>query len=157
MGHGLPFGCGKAFAAKHKNESWRTFVLLSDGELNEGSNWETILFAPQHNMDNLVVIIDYNKIQSLGPVADIIQLEPLSQKFKAFGWAVKEVNGHNPEELCTVFSSLPFEKRKPSCIIAHTIKGKGVDFMENELKWHYSSPNKEQLSVALAQVKNPHK
>jgi transketolase len=152
LGHGLPFACGKAVAAKHAKVAWRTFAILSDGELNEGSNWEAILFAPQHQLDNLVVIIDYNKVQSLGLVADIIQLEPLKKKFESFGWAVREINGHNHESLLSNLSNLPFEKGKPSCLIAHTVKGKGVNFMENKLKWHYSAPDLEQLASALAQV-----
>jgi transketolase len=152
LGHGLPFGCGKALAAKRKDESWRTFVLLSDGELNEGSNWESILFAPQHKLDNLVAIIDYNKIQSLGSVAAVLELEPLAEKFRAFRWTVKEIDGHDHTAIRGALASVPFEKGKPSCIIAHTIKGKGVDFMENQLKWHYSSPDQEQLKSALAQI-----
>jgi transketolase len=152
LGHGLPFGCGKALAAKRKDELWRAFVLLSDGELNEGSNWESILFAPQHKLDNLVAIIDYNKIQSLGSVAAILELEPLAEKFRAFRWAVREIDGHDHTAIRGTLASLPFEKGRPSCIIAHTIKGKGVDFMENQLKWHYSSPDQEQLKSALAQI-----
>jgi len=153
LGHGLPFGCGKALAAKRKNQAWRTFVLLSDGELDEGSNWEAILFAPQHKLDNLVAIVDYNKIQSLGSVAEVLELEPLAEKFRAFRWAVREINGHDHPSISTALKSVPFEKGKPSCLIAHTIKGKGVDFMENSLKWHYSSPDPEQLKSALSQIK----
>lgn len=152
LGHGLPFGCGKALAAKRKDESWRTFVLLSDGELNEGSNWESILFAPQHKLDNLVAIIDYNKIQSLGSVSAVLELEPLAEKFRAFRWTVKEIDGHDHTAIRGALASVPFVKGKPSCIIAHTIKGKGIDFMENQLKWHYSSPDQEQLKSALAQI-----
>jgi len=152
LGHGLPFGCGKALAAKRKKEKWRSFVLLSDGELDEGSNWEAILFAPQHRLDNLVVIVDYNKIQSLGSVSAVLELEPLAEKFRAFRWTVKEIDGHDHTAIRGALASVPFEKGKPSCIIAHTIKGKGVDFMENQLKWHYSSPDQEQLKSALAQI-----
>lgn len=152
LGHGLPFGCGKALAAKRKKEKWRSFVLLSDGELDEGSNWEAILFAPQHKLDNLVAIIDYNKIQSLGSVGAVMELEPLAEKIRAFRWAVKEIDGHDHTAIRGALSSLPFAKERPSCIIAHTVKGKGVDFMENQLKWHYSSPDPEQLKSALAQI-----
>ena len=152
LGHGLPFGCGKALAARRSGKDWRTFVMLSDGELDEGSNWEAILFAPQHKLDNLVAIVDYNKIQSLGSVAEVMELHPLADKFRAFRWGVKEIDGHDHDAIQEALSNLPFEAGKPSCIIAHTIKGKGVDFMENSLQWHYSSPKAEQLEEALRQI-----
>ncbi len=152
LGHGLPVGCGMALAAKREDRSFRTFVLLSDGELDEGSNWEAILFAPQHQLDNLVVIVDYNKIQSYGLVKDVLELEPLADKFRAFRWAVKEVDGHNMNELSNVLTSLPMEQGKPTAIIANTIKGKGVSFMEDTLAWHYKSPTDEQLSQALKEL-----
>ena len=152
LGHGLPFGCGKALAAKRTGADWRTFVMLSDGELDEGSNWEAILFAPQHKLDNLVAIVDYNKIQSLGSVADVMELDPLADKFRAFRWGVKEIDGHDHKAIHEALSTCPFEPGKPSCLIAHTIKGKGVDFMENNLQWHYSSPKPDQLAEALRQL-----
>ncbi len=156
LGHGLPIGCGMALAGKRENQSYRVFVILSDGELDEGSNWEPILFSPQHKLDNLVVIVDYNKIQSFGTVKEILDLEPLSDKWKAFGWSVREIDGHDPQKIEDTFKSVPFEQDKPSVIIAHTIKGKGVSFMENQLAWHYKSPNTEQLTQALAEVeRNP--
>lgn len=149
LGHGLPFGCGKALAAKKSGKPWRTFVMLSDGELNEGSNWEAILFAPQHRLDNLVAIVDHNKIQSLGSVSEVLELAPLAEKFRAFRWAVREIDGHNHAEIRAALKSLPWEPGKPNCLIAHTIKGKGVSFMENQLLWHYKSPDAEQLRLAL--------
>jgi transketolase len=152
LGHGLPFGCGKALAAKRKKKNWRTFVILSDGELDEGSNWEAILFAPHHRLDNLVAIVDYNKIQSLGSVKEVLDLHPLADKFRAFNWAVKEIDGHNHAEISVTLKNLPFESGRPSCLIAHTVKGKGVDFMENELVWHYRSPGDEQVREALMQL-----
>ncbi|MDI1315497.1 transketolase [Prosthecobacter sp.] len=152
LGHGLPYGCGKALAAKRSGADWRTFVMLSDGELDEGSNWEAILFAPQHRLDNLVAIVDYNKIQSLGSVAEVMELDPLADKFRAFRWAVREVDGHDHAAIREALSSIPWEVGKPSVLIAHTIKGKGVDFMENSLQWHYSSPRGEQLASALSQL-----
>lgn len=152
LGHGLPFGCGKAIAAKRIGASWRTFVMLSDGELDEGSNWEAILLAPQHQLDNLVMIVDYNKIQSLGFVAEVLNLEPLAEKLRAFRWSIAEVDGHNHDEIRAALDSVPWEKGKPSCLIAHTVKGKGVDFMENNLQWHYSAPKGDQLSRALSQL-----
>jgi transketolase len=152
LGHGLPFGCGKAMAAKRRNESWRTFVLVSDGELDEGSNWEAILFAPQHALDGLVLIVDYNKIQSLGSVAEVIDLHPLAEKFRAFRWAVEEIDGHDHDQIEAALSRSKKATGKPLCIIANTIKGKGVDFMEDSLRWHYSSPDSEQLKDALGQI-----
>jgi len=154
LGHGLPFGAGKALAAKRRNDPWRTFVLLSDGELDEGSNWEAILFAPQHRLDNLVVVVDYNRLQSLGTVAEVLELEPLADKFRAFRWSVREVDGHDHEALRAALSSTPWTTGRPSVLLAHTIKGKGVDFMENTVQWHYSSPKPEQLDAALAQLRH---
>jgi transketolase len=152
LGHGLPIGCGMALAGKRDNHTYRVFVILSDGELDEGSNWEPILFAPHHQLDNLVVIVDYNKIQSFGTVKEILDLEPLADKWKAFRWAVKEIDGHDHQQIESTLKSLPFETGKPSVIIAHTTKGKGVSFMENQLAWHYKSPNAEQLAQALVEV-----
>jgi transketolase len=152
LGHGLPVGCGMALAAKREGLPFRTFVLLSDGELDEGSNWESFLFAPQHELDNLIVVVDYNKIQSFGRTRDILDLEPLVDKFRAFRWAVREIDGHDYRQLVTAFDSLPFEAGRPSVIVAHTIKGKGVSFMEDLLAWHYSSPNDQQLQQALAEI-----
>lgn len=149
LGHGLPFGAGRALAAKRKGLAWRTFVLLSDGELDEGSNWEAFLFAPHHRLDNLVAIIDYNKIQSLGTVAEVLSLDPLADKLRAFRWAVREVDGHDHAALQEALGAAPWEAGKPSCVIAHTVKGKGVPFMENTLAWHYKSPDQEQLTAAL--------
>jgi transketolase len=152
LGHGLPFGCGKALVAKRQKKEWRTFVLLSDGELDEGSNWEAILFAPQHRLDNLVAIVDYNKIQSLGSVAEVLDLYPLADKFRSFRWAVREIDGHDHEAIRSALAAVPWEPGKPSVLIANTIKGKGVDFMEGKLQWHYSSPNAAQLEDALQQL-----
>lgn len=152
LGHGLPFGVGRALAAKRRQADWRTFVLLSDGELDEGSNWEAILFAPQHRLDNLIAIVDYNKIQSLGNVADVIALDPLAAKFRAFNWAVREVDGHDVDALEALLSALPWEPGKPSCLIAHTTKGKGIDFMEHKLAWHYKSPSEDETATALEQL-----
>ena len=121
LGHGLPFGCGKALAAKRKGDAWRTFVMLSDGELDEGSTWEAILFAPHHRLDNLVAVVDYNKIQSLGSVTEVLELEPLADKFRAFRWAVREVDGHDHKAIHALLATVPWEPGRPSCLIAHTI------------------------------------
>ncbi len=152
LGHGLPFACGKALSAKRRGQTWRVFAMLSDGELDEGSNWEAILFAPHHRLDNLTLIIDHNKIQSLGDVQDVLDLHPLADKFRAFRWSVSEVDGHDHAAIRTAFSSLPAEPGSPTCIIAHTVKGKGVDYMEQRLLWHYRSPNAEQLAEAQRQI-----
>jgi transketolase len=150
LGHALPFGVGKALAAKRSVADWRTVVLLSDGEMGEGSNWEAIMFAAHHKLDRLTAIIDYNKLQSLGTVADTLGLEPLGEKLKAFGWAVREVDGHDHVALMENLSGTIWEAGKPQMLIAHTTKGKGVPFMENKVEWHYKSPSPEQLIEALA-------
>jgi transketolase len=152
LGHGLPFGVGKASAAKRLGKPWRTFVVLSDGEWGEGSNWEACMFASHHKLDNLVAIVDYNKLQSLTTVADTLGIEPFADKLTAFGWAVKEVDGHDHGALSNALGSTAWTPGKPSFLIAHTTKGKGVSFMENAVKWHYSSPNDEHLAQALAEL-----
>lgn len=152
LGHALPVACGMALAAKRDGKNHRAFVILSDGECDEGSNWEAALFAPQHKLDNLVVIIDYNKIQSLGRVKDVIDLDPLPDKWRAFNWGVREIDGHNLAALDEALSGVPFEKGKPSCIVANTVKGKGVSFMEDKLLWHYTAPKGDELPKALAEV-----
>jgi transketolase len=152
LGHGLPVSVGMAIAAKRDKKKWRVFCLLSDGELDEGSNWEAILFAPHHNIDNLVVIIDYNKIQSLDETNKTLNIEPLKKKFLAFNWAVQEINGHNFAQIENALQTTPFKKCVPSCIIAHTIKGKGVSFMENTVLWHYKNPSGEGLKKALEEL-----
>ncbi len=152
LGHALGVACGVALAGKIKNAKWRVYALLSDGELDEGSNWEAILFAPQHQLTNITLIIDYNKIQSLGNVKDVIDLHPLNDKFKAFNWNVIEVDGHDHEALHSAFTE--GTNTQPTVIIAHTIKGKGVDFMENKLLWHYKSPDQEQFEQGLSQIQS---
>jgi transketolase len=152
LGHGLSVATGMALVGKRDDRPWRVFCLLSDGECDEGSTWEPILFAPQHRLDNLTAIVDYNKIQSLGTVKEVMDLEPFADKWRAFGWAVREIDGHNLEETEAVLCSLPFEPGRPSCVIAHTVKGKGVSFMENKLLWHYRIPQGEEYEAALAEL-----
>jgi len=152
LGHGLSLASGMALVGKRDKKDYRIFCLLSDGECDEGSTWESILFASHHKLDNLTAIVDYNKIQALGNVKDVLDLEPLTDKWRAFGWAVREIDGHNLEEIEEALSQLPFEKRKPSCVIAHTIKGKGVSFMENKLLWHYRSPQGEEFEKAMREL-----
>jgi transketolase len=148
LGHGLSVGAGMTLAAKLDAATHRVVVLLSDGECDEGSNWEAVLFAAHHGLDHLVAIIDYNKIQSLAPVADTIGLEPFADKWRAFGWGVIEVDGHDHSALLSAFAALPAEAGKPSCIIAHTVKGKGVSFMEHSVLWHYRSARGDELTAA---------
>jgi len=140
LGHGLPVACGIALANKIKNKDDRTFVLLSDGELDEGSNWEAILFSAHHKLKNLVVIIDYNKIQSFDTVKKTINLEPISNKFKSFGYKVKSISGHNFDQIIQAINT---KTSRPLVVIANTIKGKGVKFMENSVLWHYKPLSKE--------------
>jgi transketolase len=149
LGHALGVACGVALAGKRKNADWGVYTIVSDGELDEGSNWEALLFAPHHQLNNLTVIVDYNKIQSFGDVEKVLNLEPLKDKFIAFGWNTIEVDGHDQAAILEVLSVNKQSARKPTIVIAHTIKGKGVPFMENELAWHYKSPNDEQLKAAL--------
>jgi transketolase len=154
LGHGLPFGTGKALAASRQAKDWRTIVLTSDGEWGEGSNWEAALFAAHHRLDNLLCIIDYNKLQSLTSVDETLRLEPLHSKFKAFGWGVKEVDGHDHDALSIALDAGSWPKGQPAMLIAHTVKGKGVSFMENRVEWHYRNPTPELLAKALAEIES---
>jgi transketolase len=149
LGHALSVACGIAVAAKTRKENWKTYCLLSDGELDEGSNWESILFAAHHKLKNLIVIIDYNKMQAFGNTNEVINLEPLHEKISAFGWQAMEIDGHNYRQ---IEQALLAKNEKPKLIIAHTVKGKGVDFMENSLLWHYRSPDSAQFEEALKQL-----
>ena len=152
LGHGLPIAVGMAIAARADQRPTRVFCLLSDGECDEGSNWEAILFAPHHRLDNLVALVDFNKIQSFGRVSEVLELEPFAEKWRAFGWTTIEVDGHDLTALEDVLSRIPAVTGKPTAVIAHTVKGKGVSFMEDKLAWHYSSPSGEQLEAALKEV-----
>ena len=152
LGHGLPLSVGTALAAKLDELPYRVFTLLGDGELPEGSNWEAALLASHYKLDNLCAIIDKNTLQISGPTADICNTDPLDQKFAAFGWEVRQVDGHDFEALQAAFDALPFAPGKPSLIIANTVKGKGISFMENQLKWHHGVPNAEQYVQALDEL-----
>jgi transketolase len=150
LGHGLGIGAGMAYAGKLRSAPHRVIVLMSDGECDEGSNWEAIQFAAHHGLDNLTAIVDYNKIQSLASVEETLRLEPFADKWRAFGWAVREVDGH---DLAALSQSLaPRDWENPLCVIAHTTKGKGVPFMENSVLWHYRSPQGAELAAALAEL-----
>jgi transketolase len=152
LGHGLPIAVGCALAARMRKEDWRTFVLTGDGELQEGSNWEAALTAQQYGLDNLVVIVDRNRIQQGDFTEQIIRMDPVAPKFAAVGFAVVEVDGHDHAALLECFHKLPLEKGKPTCIIANTIKGKGVSFAENKPAWHHGVPTKEQLALAAVEL-----
>jgi transketolase len=150
LGHGLPYAVGRALAEKIDKKNKKIYVLISDGELNEGTTWESLLFASFHKLDNLVIIIDYNKIQSLDFTKNVLQIEPLNKKLISFGCNVKIINGHNYYK---IYNSLLYKsKNKPYVIIANTIKGKGVKFMENSILWHYKSPNNQELIKAINEL-----
>ena len=152
LGHGLPFAVGKSLSGKIRNKSFKSFVVLSDGEMDEGSNWEALMFAAHQKLDNLVAIIDYNKLQSLDSIENTLGLEPLREKLSSFGCEVLEVDGHNHEEIISSFNASHLNK--PKIVEAHTVKGKGVSFMENSVQWHYKSPDEKQLKIAIEEIEN---
>jgi len=143
-----------ALAARLDKKTWRTFVLMSDGECHEGSVWEAAQAAGHFGLDNLVLTIDYNKLISLGPINDIIRVEPLADRWRSFGWEVSEVDGHDIPQLVEVYSRLPFRRGRPNLVLAHTTKGKGVSYMENRPIWHYRIPNEEELKQALKELES---
>jgi transketolase len=150
LGHGLPVGCGLALAAHKDAAAWRTYVIVSDGELDEGSNWEAILFAGHHRLDRLTALVDYNKIQSFGGVKEVLDLEPLADKWRSFGWTVCEIDGHDHAAIAAALAA--DHAGRPKAILAHTVKGKGVTFMEGQLAWHYQAPDPKQLALALGEL-----
>ena len=152
LGHGLSVATGMALANKYDGLDSKVWVLLSDGETNEGSTWEAAMFAAQHKLDNLIAIVDYNKMQALGKTHEIIDLEPFSAKWSSFGWETNEVDGHDIKSLIEVTETVPFNRERPSAIIAHTTKGKGVCFMEDQLLWHYRCPDSEEYEKAICEL-----
>lgn len=152
LGHGLAFGVGAALAGKLDGLPYRVFTLLGDGELAEGSNWESMMAASHYRLDNLTAIVDRNQLQITGRTEDVCALESLAEKFQAFGWSVREVDGHNVSALREVLTAVPFEAGKPSMVIAHTVKGKGVSFMENDAKWHHGVPNDREYERAIEEL-----
>ena len=151
LGHGFSMALGMAIAEKIKNGRYRTYVMLSDGECNEGSIWEAAMLASAQHTSKLTVIIDYNKWQATGRSQEILSLDPLRDKWESFGWCVEEINGHDFEEIKYALKEAK-NQDKPSAIIAHTIKGKGVSFMEDDNNWHYRIPNEEELNSALLEL-----
>jgi transketolase len=154
LGHGLPMGEGIALAGKNDDKNYRVFVLMSDGECDEGTTWEAALFASHHKLDNLAVIIDYNKWQAFGRTNEVLNLEPLAEKWQAFGWSVKEIDGHNFAEIESALSAVPLEKGKPSVIIANTIKCKGIPALEDKLESHYKHLTKEDYEKSIRENSN---
>ena len=152
LGHGLSVGAGMALSAKRRNLDYGVYVVLSDGECDEGSNWEAILFAPHHNLGNLTVTVDYNKIQSLNSVAETLGLEPFTDKWAAFGWHVQSVDGHDHDALRSAYAVARALPDQPSVVIANTIKGNGVSFMENSVLWHYRTPQGKEYEAAVAEL-----
>ncbi len=157
LGHGLPISVGIAIAGKRDNLKYRVFSLLGDGEMTEGSNWEAALTASHYNLDNLIAIIDRNTLQLTGNTKDICNTEPLEKKFDAFGWSVQFVDGHDFVAMERTFQSVPFEKGKPSLVIANTVKGKGISFIENVANWHHKVPSDEQFDLAMNELENAEK
>lgn len=152
LGHGLPIAVGTALAAKMDGRSYRVFTLLGDGELEEGSNWEASMAAAHYKLDNLTAIVDHNKLQITGPVETVTGVTNLAQKFSAFGYAVREVDGNSIPDLLAVFDALPFEPGKPNLILAHTIKGKGISFIENQVNWHHHVPTDAEFATAMEEL-----
>lgn len=152
LGHGLPLGCGYAMAAKMKSAPNRTFVLMGDGEQGEGSNWEAAAFAAQNGLDNLIAVIDENGLQINGTTCQICKPTSYEERYQAFGWSVRTVDGHDVEALYNAFTAVPFEKGKPSLIVAKTKKGKGVSFMEDNVDYHHWHPSEEEANQALGEM-----
>jgi len=152
LGHGLPVGAGHALAAHIQKQSYQVLVCLSDGECNEGSVWEAALFAAARKLQNLTVVVDYNKWQATGRSNEIMQLSPLREKWEAFGWRAIEVDGHNLNTLVDALARSKQEAGKPTAIVAHTVKGKGVSFMEDDNNWHYRVPTAKEVEAAKKEL-----
>ena len=153
LGHGLSISAGLALGARQRGQRARAFCLLSDGECNEGSVWEAAIFARRYALENLIAIVDYNKWSAMARTETF--LEPLAEKWRAFGWGTAEIDGHDVEEVAAALDAVPFEKGRPTAIVAHTVKGKGVSYMENDLEWHYRTPNRRDLEQALEEIARP--
>ena len=152
LGHGLSVAVGMAIAAKIDKRPFRVYTMMGDGELTEGSNWEAAMSASHYQLDNLTAIIDRNGLQITGLTENVMQLEPLAERFKSFGFSTRIVDGHDFDALIDVFNQLPFERGKPNLIIAQTIKGKGISFIENQVSWHHRVPNQIEFASALQEL-----
>jgi len=152
LGHGLPMALGMALAARIQLRPTRCYALLSDGECNEGSIWEAALLAASHKVHNLTAIIDFNKWQATGRSQEVMALDPLAAKWEAFGWHAQEIEGHDFEAIAAALAAAHAETERPSVIVSHTVKGKGVSFMEDDNNWHYRTPNPDELAAALAEL-----
>ena len=155
LGHGLPFGCGIALAARIRARHYRTFVLMSDGECNEGSVWEASMFAAANRLGNLCAFVDFNKWQATGRSTEVMALDPLADKFRSFGWDVCEIDGHDHQQISRAVQAVAMEKTRPTMVVAHTVKGKGVSFMENDNNWHYRVPTLEEVRLAKIELGVP--
>jgi transketolase len=154
LGHGLPIAVGAALGARLANRPSRVFVLTGDGELQEGSNWEAAMAAAHYKLDNLTLVIDRNRLQQGDGTEQTIALEPLAARWRAFGWAVQDVNGHDIDALTNAFAAVPLEPHRPTCVIAHTFKGHGVSFMSNRVEWHHRVPSDAEIAAAVAELKD---
>ena len=152
LGHGLPVACGMALGARRKGRNYNVYCLCGDGEMNEGSNWEAIMAASHNNLDNLCLIIDKNKMQALGDTKDVLCLDPMPVKFESFQWNVIDIDGHDYDQIIAAFDNFKACVGKPTVIVANTIKGKGVSFMEHNLKFHYTAPTEEELIKAKEEL-----
>jgi transketolase len=153
LGHGLPIAAGMAIAGQRGRRPYRVFALLSDGECDEGSTWEAVLFAGHHRLGNLTAIVDYNKIQGIDRTAAILDLEPFADKWRSFGWFTEEIDGHDVEQIERALRD-PSPAERPKCLIAHTVKGKGVSFMEDSVLWHYRCPDDDEYGRAMAELES---
>lgn len=152
LGHGLPLGTGAALAARLHNSTRRAFVVLSDAECNEGSTWEAIMFAAHHELSNLIAIVDLNRQQAFGYTKDVLNLNDMAKRWSSFGWDAKDVDGHDALSLAAVISELDVASGPPHVLVAHTIFGRGVSFMERQIKWHYSPLSEPEYVQALAEI-----
>ena len=152
LGHGLPVAVGMALGAKLDGRSYRVFTIMGDGELTEGSVWEASMSAAHYKLDNLVAIVDRNTLQITGRTEDVMRLDPLAQRFAAFGYAVREVDGNDVAALSDLFAQVPFEPGKPNLVLAHTVKGKGISFIEDTAKWHHHVPTDQELATAIGEL-----
>jgi transketolase len=152
LGHGLPISAGIALAARKDGDPYKVYTLLGDGELGEGSNWEAAMMAAHYKLDNLVAILDHNGLQITGPNREVCSPYPIDEKFRAFGWQVGETDGHDVAQLRSAFHALPSGTGSPTLLIAHTVKGKGVSFMEEKKQWHHGVPSDDEFQIAMAEL-----